>query len=255
LSGRLRLRLRETQVAVHIVRYGTPEAVRFNVFCRVNAAGGPRLTGQEIRHAMIPGDREPDSAATPDGDREPGSARELLARLAESQEFGEATGWSVSNERMADREMALRFLAFRLRPPSGYREPDFDRFLTDAMHRANALTPDQKKAHRIAFNRAMDCARDLFGEHAFRKYRRGQAGRAPVNKALFETVAVNLAALDDDQRRRLVTSRDAVLDGFFDLMEDWDFERAISIATGDPKKVRARFDAVERLFRGVIDGD
>lgn len=117
LPGRLRIRLRETQVDVHIVRHGTPEAVKYNVFSRVNT-GGPPLSRQEIRHAMIPG-----------------PVRDFLADLAEDSTFGEATDWSVSNERMADREMVLRFLAFRLSPPAEYREQDFDQFLADAMAR------------------------------------------------------------------------------------------------------------------------
>jgi hypothetical protein len=98
----------------------------------------------------------------------------------------------------------------------------------------------------------MNCASDIFGDHAFRKWRGGRA-KSPINKALFETVAVNLAALDDHEREVLVTSRDGVLEGFFELMNDWDFDRAISVATGDTKKVRKRFEAVAKLFRGVVE--
>ncbi|MEK8145158.1 hypothetical protein NKH18_38450 [Streptomyces sp. M10(2022)] len=61
---------------------------------------------------------------------------------------------------------------------------------------------------------------------------------------------MNLATLDDHGREALVMSRDRVLDGFFELIKDWDFDRAISVATGDIKKVRTRFSAMEKLFRG-----
>ncbi|MFE1403494.1 DUF262 domain-containing protein [Streptomyces sp. NPDC058770] len=99
LSGKLQIRLRETEVVVHVIRRGTPEPVMFNVFARINTGGEP-LTRQEIRHALIPGR----------------SRRTLLAELAESEEFRSATGYSVVGDRMADREMVLRFLAFRLTP-------------------------------------------------------------------------------------------------------------------------------------------
>ncbi|MEK8145157.1 hypothetical protein NKH18_38445 [Streptomyces sp. M10(2022)] len=66
--------------------------------------------------------------------------RGYLADLAEDPAFGEATGNSVSNERMADREMVLRFLAFRLTDPAKHAQRDFDQFLIDAMHRVNRLT-------------------------------------------------------------------------------------------------------------------
>ncbi|MES4904905.1 MULTISPECIES: DUF262 domain-containing protein [unclassified Streptomyces] len=234
LTGRLKIRLRETQLTVHIMQPGTPEAVKHNVFSRINTTG-MRLTQQELRHALVRG-----------------SAREFLADLAEDPSFGEATLWSVSNERMADREMVLRFLAFRLTNPAEHTEKDFDRFLTDVMYRVNNLTEQRREQLTREFRVAMRCARDLFGEQAFRKWR-GGSGRSPINKALFETIAVHLALLDDQERDRLVASRENVLDRFAELMKDWDFDRSISIGTGDPAKIRTRFQYVARLFRGVAE--
>ncbi|MFE9922692.1 DUF262 domain-containing protein [Streptomyces sp. NPDC005774] len=231
LSGRLKIRLRETQLVVHIIQQGTPETVKFNVFSRINTGGMP-LKPQEIRHAMIGG-----------------SARNYLADLAEDPAFLTATGESVSNERMADREMVLRFMAFRMSDPAEHAERDFDQFLVDAMHKINRLTPEQRELLAIEFRAAMRCASDLFGDHAFRKWH-GNRAKSPINKALFEAVAVNLAILDDHRRDLLVASRDNVLKGFFGLMKDWDFDRSISVATGDPKKVRTRFDMMGELFRG-----
>ncbi|MFD5659941.1 DUF262 domain-containing protein [Streptomyces hirsutus] len=231
LSGRLKIRLRETQLVVHIIQQGTPETVKFNVFSRINTGGMP-LKPQEIRHAMIGG-----------------AARNYLADLAEDPAFLTATGESVSNERMADREMVLRFMAFRMSDPAEHTERDFDQFLVDAMHKINRLTPEQRELLAIEFKAAMRCASDLFGDHAFRKWR-GARAKSPINKALFEAVSVNLAVLDDHWRDRLVASRDRVLKGFFGLMKDWDFDRSISVATGDPKKVRTRFGMMNELFRG-----
>ncbi|MET8180356.1 DUF262 domain-containing protein [Streptomyces sp. NPDC005336] len=236
LTGRLRIRLRETQLVVHIIQQGTPETVKFNVFSRINTGGMP-LKPQEIRHAMVKG-----------------PARELLADLAEDPAFLTATGESVSNERMADREMVLRFLAFRMIATSEHGQRDFDQFLVDSMHRINRLDDASRDWLALEFRKAMKCAADLFGEHAFRKWRGGK-GKSPINKALFETVAVNLAALDDHGREALVALRDRVLEGFFELMKDWDFDRAISVATGDPKKVRTRFAMMGELYRGVLSSD
>lgn len=233
LSGKLQIRLRETEVVVHVIRRGTPEPVMFNVFARINTGGEP-LTRQEIRHALIPG-----------------RARALLAELAESEEFRTATGHSVVGDRMADREMVLRFLAFRLIPPEGYRTGDFDGFLAEAMHRINRLEPVDEDHLRYEFTSAMTAAQTIFGSHAFRKFRAGQQRKSPINKALFETIAVNLAGLSDGQHNRL-RELDA-LDAFADLMEDTEFERSISVATGDPKKVRKRFDAVQELFEDLLD--
>ncbi|MFI2288835.1 DUF262 domain-containing protein [Streptomyces niveus] len=232
LSGKLQIRLRETEVVVHVIRRGTPEPVMFNVFARINTGGEP-LTRQEIRHALIPG-----------------RARTFLAELAESEEFRSATGHSVVGDRMADREMVLRFMAFRLTPAWEYRYGDFDSFLVEATHHINRLDPADADHLWHEFITAMTAAETIFGAHAFRKYRSGQQRKSPINKALFETIAVNLAALNPDQRNRL--GQLDVLEGFADLMEDSEFERSISVATGDPKKVRKRFDAVQELFEDLL---
>ncbi|WP_030618558.1 GmrSD restriction endonuclease domain-containing protein [Streptomyces sclerotialus] len=232
LSGKLQIRLRETEVVVHVIRRGTPEPVMFNVFARINTGGEP-LTRQEIRHALIPG-----------------RARTLLAELAETKEFQQATGYSVVGDRMADREMVLRFLAFRMTSLHAYKPGDFDAFLAEAMHQVNRLDSADEDRLRTEFVTAMLAAREIFGPHAFRKYRRNQQRKSPINKALFEAVAVNLASLGDNDREALRQAD--VLDAFAELMEDAEFERAISVGTGDARKVRKRFDAVRELFENAL---
>ncbi|GAA3496650.1 DUF262 domain-containing protein [Streptomyces prasinosporus] len=232
LSGKLQIRLRETEVVVHVIRRGTPEPVMFNVFARINTGGEP-LTRQEIRHALISG-----------------RARTLLAELAETEEFRRATGYTVVGDRMADREMVLRFLAFRMTSPHAYKPGDFDAFLAEAMHQVNRLDSAEENRLRTEFLTAMLAAEEVFGPHAFRKYRRNQQRKSPINKALFEAVAVNLASLGDDERE--VLGQTDVLDAFAELMEDVEFERAISVGTGDARKVRKRFDAVKELLETAL---
>ncbi|UUN29681.1 DUF262 domain-containing protein [Streptomyces sp. FIT100] len=235
LSGRLKLRLRETQLTVHILQQGTREEVKYNVFSRINTGGVP-LKPQELRHALVSG-----------------PVRTFLADLAEDPAFGEATRWSVSDERMADREMVLRFLAFRLTNPAAHTEKDFDKFLIDSMYLINSIGEERRAQLAREFRMAMRYARDLFGEHAFRKWRGGERSSPAINKALFETISVHLALLDDHERNRLVASRARVHDRFFELMDDWDFDRSISVGTGDPARIRTRFQVVARLFRGVAE--
>ncbi|WP_327234072.1 DUF262 domain-containing protein [Streptomyces sp. NBC_01317] len=237
LSGRMQIRLNESQVVVHLIRPGTPEEVKFNIFARINTGGLP-LTRQEIRHALVPG-----------------PARTLLSSLAESQEFASATSYGVYSERMADREMVLRYLAFRLTDPNLFRSQDFDQFLALTMRQVNRLTDDEREAHAHGFRQAMVTAEKIFEGHAFRKQFPGQTRRSPVNKAIFETVSVNLAALSDRERSALVTFREQVVEGFQQLMTDRDFERAVSVGTGDRVKVVDRFAKVRELFRTVLESN
>lgn len=235
LPGRFKTRIEETELVVLLIRRGTPEAVKFNIFARINTGGRP-LTRQELRHALIPG-----------------RARTFLAQLAQSDEFKKATGYSVSPERMSDREMCLRFLAFMLTPAEKYQIQDFDGFLRDAMHRINRMNDAEIEALRSQFTRAMIDSRNVLGSHAFRKHFRGVSRRSPVNKALFEAQAVTLAALPDDMVRELVRSRTYVEEGFIELMDDVDFYASISAGTGDVGKVRIRFSKVRGLFEELAN--
>lgn len=241
LPGELQRRIQETEFVFHVIRHGTPDQVKFNIFARINTGGMP-LTYQELRHAMIPG-----------------KARTILAKLAASAAFRRATDDSVSPDRMADREMVLRFLAFRMQPHGQYSSNDLNKFLLDAMKRINALPDEEIVKHEVAFDEAMKAAREIFGNDAFRKRFTATQTRSPINKALFEIVSVNLANLSNNEREELVGKRDFVKAEFIRLMlRSPEFLTAISVATGNQRRVRLRFEEMESLFRRVLgkgDGD
>lgn len=236
LPGRLQTRLRESELVVHLIRQGTPEAVKFNIFARINTGGLP-LTAQELRHALIPG-----------------QARVLLKTWADSPQFRRATAHSIRSDRMADREMVLRFVAFRQTSPGDYRGQDFDLFLREAMRHLNTAPESDVGTLGSDFEAALNAAVGIFGDHAFRKRDPQSLKRHfPVNKALFESIAVNLAALPQETRQALEDRRDDVEQGFLALMRDPDFQVAISQGTGDPGKVRRRFSDVRRLFEEAVE--
>ncbi len=234
LPGRMQTRLLETEIVLHLIRPGTPPAVKFNIFTRLNT-GGRTLSRQELRHALIPGE-----------------SRDLLRALAESDAFQNATGRSVSPNRMDDREMVLRFIAFWLHPPSEYTRQDFDEFLRETMRAVNELDTGQMSELRTAFTRAMDSAYRIFGEHAFRKPLEGQRRSGPVNKALFESVSVNLARRTDAELENLITHRDRIQEELRMLMLDPRFVEAISIGVGDIGKVQRRFDLVDSALTEAL---
>lgn len=234
LPGRFKTRIEETELIVLLIRRGTPEAVKFNIFARINTGGRP-LTRQELRHALIPG-----------------RARAFLAELAGSEGFKTATQNSVASDRMSDREMCLRFLAFILTPPERYQVQDFDGFLRDAMHRINRMSEAEISALRTLFLKAMIASREVLGSHAFRKNFPGVSRRSPVNKALFEAQAVTLAGLHVSKVQALARRSSRVHNAFGKLMDDVDFYDAISAGTGDVGKVRIRFSKVAMLFDEVL---
>ncbi|MEH2446164.1 MAG: DUF262 domain-containing protein [Nostoc sp.] len=69
LERRYQRRILETQVTVYLIEKGTPLEVKYNIFKRINT-GGVRLSNQELRHAL-----------------NPGQATKILANLASLPEF------------------------------------------------------------------------------------------------------------------------------------------------------------------------
>ncbi|SRR5260370_6244881 len=230
-------RIGETQVTVYLIEKGTPDEVKFNIFKRINTGGLP-LSAQEIRHAL-----------------NQGIATQFLAQLASSEEFKRATDYSIRDDRMADRECVLRFLAFRLMSYTKYDKTieSFDDFLNKTMKDLNKMAPQTSDDLQHQFKRAMNAAYKLFDKDAFRKRIKDNDPRQPINKALFESWSVNLNQLTDSQLALLIQRRDIVKQKFIALMNiDRAFNEAISQGTGDQKKVKYRFKAIENIIMGVL---
>lgn len=226
-------RINETQVTMFLIEQGTPEEVKFNIFKRINTGGLP-LSGQEIRHAL-----------------NQGKASKLLLELAETPEFKKAVDNGISDDRMADRECVLRFLAFTMTPYAQY-EKDLDSFLNKSMAAINKLPDRDVEQLRNLFRRAMVAAYDIFGKDAFRKRFKPAAPRSPINKALFESWSVNLSKLSDAQIQLLQARKTALQNAFIKLMHDPAFHSAISQGTGDIGKVKLRFSTIEQLIQEVL---
>jgi len=242
----LQRRIEETQVTVHLIQPGTPSDVKYNIFRRINT-GGLVLTPQEIRHAMNRG----------------GPANRFLLELAEMPEFLEATAHSVPTERMEDRELALRFVAFshtpyreygkRVRLESIEAEENLDLFLTRHMGVLNRASDEQREHIRATFRRSMMVARAIFLDDAFRKRYAAGAKRNPINKALFDVWSTLLGALAPNDGVRLAKRSDQLRVAFQNaLATDRLFDQAVTQGTGDPKKVVKRFETIENLIRSTL---
>ena len=227
-------RISETQLVVNVIEPGTPEEVMFNIFRRINT-GGMMLNGQEIRHAL-----------------HPGPIRDYLKKLSETREFQDATDWSIRTNRMADRECVLRFLAFRISPWEEYSVNDLDGYLGRTMKKINAMASHERIDLSKNFKKSMKASFRIFGNDAFRKRYHRKDDRRPINKALFEAWSVGLARRSDDELGILVDRREKIIDQFISLMNDQEFDTAISYSTGIPAKIRTRFRAIDELIEECL---
>lgn len=233
LPNYLQRRIEEFEITAYVISPGTPKELKFNIFKRINTAG-LTLTAQEIRNALH-------SKET----------RNFLGKLAGLRSFKIATTYSISEERMLDKEFVLRFLAFRLFGIENY-SGDLDAFLNEAMEEIGKPRSDGADIERD-FDKAMNAAIQIFGEYAFRKQYESNGRRYPINKALFEVWSVLLSHLNDAEIQSLIQRREQLNNGFIHLLNtDDDFNWVISSGTGSKESVRKRFEAINELIRSTL---
>jgi hypothetical protein len=245
-------RILETGFTFTIINPGTPEEVKRNIFKRINTGGEP-LTPQEIRHALYIGE-----------------STELLLRLSKREEFLKATSYSVKSNRMMDRELILRFLAFTVRSYTNYpKNNDMDTFLSDTMRIINimpglngkegaklfkdgiskddVLINDISKLEEL-FIKAMDRTKIIFGEHSFRKSYPGRR-RTPINKALFEVWSTSLAKLSDVEFENLTNNKEHLIDKYKGMLEENIFNFVISRDSLKVLSVKDRYEKLTDLIK------
>ena len=228
-------RILETVITIYLIEKGTPPAVKFNIFRRINTGGLP-LSPQELRHAM-----------------NQGKATKFLARLAEYPEFKRATGISNSRtKRMDDQEFILGFLAFTITPYTNYHEFESrDVFLSTTMDLVNRMPDLEIEDVDRKFKQAMIAAFELFGENAFHKIsRKNPSKKYPINKALFEVWSVNLGQLSSQRLEIVKKQKSKMINNFIDLIDtDENFLTSISQAA---RKVEYGFSTIEKLIEEVL---
>jgi hypothetical protein len=222
---------------VHVIDPTTPASVKYDIFKRINTGGTP-LNNQEIRHCMS----RPRS-------------RDFLKRCTHLEEFHLATGGGLRDHiRMDDREVVLRFCAFALDRVDGYlRVGAMDAFLettTSKLDDPSQVSDERLDQLESDFSSAMTSAYEVFGTHAFRKWPLSSERNNPINRPLFECWSVVLMQFDirdlKKRKERIVTAARTL------MSSDREYIDAITSSTGDPHRVRRRFQLTEQAARAGL---
>lgn len=232
--------IEDFQLVIQIIKYPTPDRVRFDIFDRVNRGGTP-LNNQEMRNALYQG-----------------AATRLLNELAASEAFKEATGHSVSPLHMKDKYIILRALSFYLwkkdilKKKNGetvvYRS-DIEEFLGYSMEYLNWVDDTSREELKDLFLKVMKRCYDKLGEDAFR-IPTDSGRRRPVSMTLFESLFYFVTLIEEEQKELPVGAERKALD---DMLEDGVFLDALTYNVDSAVHVQNRFDTVEQKYKEIMD--
>lgn len=232
--------IEDFQLVIQIIKYPTPDRVRFDIFDRVNRGGTP-LNNQEMRNALYQG-----------------NSTRLLTMLAEREEFKRATGYSISSTHMKDRYIILRAITFsmwrrqQLKKKDGgivkYRS-DMEEFLGYSMEQLNRMDKEETKELSELFCRVMEVAYFVLGENVFRIPTDNER-RRPVSMTLFESLYFFLLLVIVDKKEY---DRKQIQGAVAEMMEDSVFLDALTYNVDSAAHVEERFGFVEKKYREMAD--
>ncbi|MCZ3366541.1 MULTISPECIES: DUF262 domain-containing protein [Methanobacterium] len=213
--------------------------LKFEIFERLNT-GAISLNDQELRNCIYRG-----------------PYNILLKELSENKNFREILGIKNPERRMRDIELVLRFAAFYHATYLNYKPPA-KQFLNREMEIYQNISDEESIKLKNAFKNSVGIIRSLFGDQAFRRFRRGDEKdpngnweSRQFNKSLYEVLMFTFANAD---KNKVYKNLDLIREAWIDLMtNDQEFIDSIEISTNTIKAVRTRFDKWRNVLENIID--
>lgn len=227
--------IEDFQLVVQVIKYPTPDKVRFDIFDRVNRGGTP-LNKQEMRNALYQG-----------------QSTQMLKELSEGEAFLAATGGSISPKHMKDRYIILRALCFdlyqkrKLTDADGkiveYRS-DIEDFLGTGMEFLNRIPSEELRGLKEEFERTMWHIYHIIGDNAFRiptEYER----RRPISMTLFEALYYLFQPFVQIKEEDITKLQESVKE----LLKDPVFLESLQFSVDSKNHVDIRFHKVMKKYQ------
>ncbi len=227
--------IEEYEAITYIIEPPTPKAVKYKIFRSINTSA-LNLTSQEIRHALNQGKAANWLAKFTDKSITP--AFEKVVPVSE-----------INKERMLDREIALRYLAFRMTHYEDIKTNSTD-LLDDAMVQIFTIDEELITNYHKEFGEALFVINYIFGEVAFTKAMIGGQNTGFIN-SIFEiwTYAVSMAT--EEQQEILKSRKKIVKEAALTLNKIAKFTQSIEEQPYTRENLRIRFSTIEQFIKEI----
>lgn len=226
-------KVEDYQISAYVIEPPTPEAVKYDIFDRVNR-GGTKLNNQEMRNALYYG-----------------NSTILIKSLSESESFRRVTGSSIDSKRMKDRYAILRLIGFylvRLKKSDVEYKSNIDEFLVLIMQHLNGCDNAEISSIEEVFENAMNMAYKILGNDAFR-FDKNNINKRPINMALFEALGYFFMISHNTDRIPDIKSK------LCNLKANFDDSEAFKYAVDSSRNVDFRFSEIENFVRNISNAN
>lgn len=233
--------IEEYEIIAYRIEPPTPKEVKYKIFKSINESA-LTLSNQEIRHALNHKINETD----------PTSPAEYVKELSEESIFKKLIETNkIPTDRMLDREIVLRYIAFRIIPYENY-SPKPSEFLDNAMTGIYRISEDDLKKYKLEFGEALFCMDKIYGETAFRKSMFGLPEDKFINN-LFEAWMYAFSIITDRHREILIEKKILVKAQTKELIKDKKFLQTIDVEKAYTiEGVRYRFITVKNFILNFV---
>ncbi len=239
LERNLKRIIDETQVVTYQIEAQTPKKVRYSIFNRINT-GGLSLNAQEIRQAL----------------NQKGNGIKFLGDCSDEEIFKRVV--SVPSKRMLDRELILRFVAFKLTPNASVDFPfsNMGEFLDDSMEKLDNTEEEKLKNLQNTLLDTLEFSEEILGKnHHFSRSIADDKRTNTLNRSLFDVITVCFSEISD--KTLFLEKKQLFKEKLITFMknEQSDFFKSITEGTSSKGAIETRFKIMNKMIKEVINED
>jgi len=227
-----------TQIVTYQIEAQTPKKVRYSIFNRINTGGLP-LNAQEIRQAL----------------NQQGNGVRFLIEVTQNDIFKNIV--NVPSKRMLDRELALRFFAFKIFENSYNAFPysNMGEFLDEAMEKLDNISDKQELDKlRNELLETLTFSEKILGQkHRFSRAIASKNKTKTLNRSLFDVITVCFSNIKD--KDKFFNNKEVFNKKFINLLQDEnsEFSKAITEGTSGKSAIETRFKIMNELIQEVLN--
>jgi hypothetical protein len=214
--------LKNGLLRVIMITHDSNEEIKYDVFMRLNT-GSVHLTEQELRNCLYRG-----------------NLNKLLKDFSQNKIWQTLLGLNEPHKRMADRELALRFLAIyknwdtTKKEIAGYKgrmKSFLNSFMCSYQNIDNKISLELKQT----FEETIEKVLLIYGEDAFRRISSDGIREKSINRAIMDIIMLSSTQFTKDD---LLRNKDDINQHLFNLITtDADFGNSIKNGTSDTKVI------------------